>query len=167
MIQQAQLLTHQRPSRKDLKYMQNFLHTELNLSLCGPDSTIWGSVLRRKDFSQDLINLHPKVDKDVFSDWAIDKTITYLFRCGCARFMKKSPIHGVIGYEDMEVIRVTYWITSIIASLLLVSSIVVLYMVQSMPVRLGLIAGFNALMTICLIIFTNAKRSEMFAITAT
>ena len=129
MIQQAHLLTCQKPGREDLKYIQNFLHTELGLSLCGPDATIWGSVLRRQDYSHDLISLHPKIDKDPFSSWAIDKTITYLFRCGCARFMKESPVHGVIGYEDMEVIRVTYWLTSIAASLLLVSSIVVLYMV--------------------------------------
>jgi hypothetical protein len=75
-------------------------------------------------------------------------------------------VHGVVGYEDTTIYRITYWITSILASLILIISIVVLYLVHSMPARLGTIAGFNILVSICLMALTNAKRAEIFAITA-
>lgn len=80
--------------------------------------------------------------------------------------MKPSPIHGVIGYEDSTIYYITYWITSILASLIPIASIVLLYCVNSMRARLGIIAAFNVLVSICLMGLTNAKRVEVFAITA-
>jgi membrane protein YdbS with pleckstrin-like domain len=78
--------------------------------------------------------------------------------------MKASPVHGVIGYEETTVFRVTYWITSIIASLIPIASIAVLYVVHSMSTRLAIIACFNVLISICLCGLTNAKRAEVFAV---
>ena len=80
--------------------------------------------------------------------------------------MKPNHTHGVIGYEDTTVFKITYWITSIVASLIPILSIVILYKVKSMKARLGIIAGFNVLISMCLSGLTNAKRSEIFAITA-
>jgi hypothetical protein len=80
--------------------------------------------------------------------------------------MKPSPVHGVVGYEETIIYRITYWITSILASLILILSIVVLYLVHSTPARLGTIAAFNILVSVCLMALTNAKRTEVFAITA-
>ena len=165
VIQQAQLLEFPKANARDLKYIQNFLHND-GLSLCGPDSTTWGSVLGRKAHKPDLINISPKPEEAPFSNWAIDNWITYLIRCGCARFMKPSPVHGVIGYEEAEVLRVTHWLASIVASLVLIAPICILYKVQEMSTRLGLIACFSVVMTICLNLFTTAKPSEIFAITS-
>ncbi|KAJ4294547.1 hypothetical protein N0V90_008238 [Kalmusia sp. IMI 367209] len=166
LIQQAQILAYPKPSQADLGWVQNFLHVDLGLSLCGPDATLWGSVLARKSHSPDLITLCPRPKEDPFSNWAIEKTIVYLFQCGCARFMKQSSTHGVIGYEGTKIVRITYWMTSIVASLIPILSIVILYMVRSMAARLGIITGFNVLLSICLSGLTNAKRSEIFAVTA-
>jgi hypothetical protein len=47
-----------------------------------------------------------------------------------------------------------------------IASIVVLYQVQSMSARLGIIAAFNVLVAVCLMGFANAKRAEVFAISA-
>ncbi|KAI0617669.1 hypothetical protein TUN199_10331 [Pyrenophora tritici-repentis] len=55
---------------------------------------------------------------------------------------------------------------SILASLIPIASIVVLCFVSSMPARLGTIAGFNVLVSICLMAFAGAKRAEVFAISA-
>lgn len=148
--------------------MQDYLQSpEMGpLALNGEDSTIWGSVLDRKSYNPDLVALRPRAKKDAFSEWAAENTIFNLFRCGCARFMKPSRIHCTVGYEDSTIYRITYWITSILASLIPIASIVVLYCVNSMPARLGIIAGFNVLVSICLMGFANAKRAEVFAITA-
>ena len=135
-------------------------------ALTGEDGDIWGSACHRESYKPDLVTLCPRAKKDAFSAWAAESTITNLFRCGCARIKKPSRIHGVVGYEDSTIYRITYWITSILASLIPIASIAVLYRVQSMTARLGIIAGFNVLVSICLMGLANAKRAEVFAITA-
>lgn len=168
LIQQASILKYPKPSPWDLHHMQNYLQTSEmgSNALTGDDARIWGSVLDRDSQNPDLITLCPREKKDAFSAWAAESTIINLFRCGCARFMKPSRVHGVVGYQDGTVYRVTYWFTSILASLIPIASIAVLYRVQSMSARLGIIAGFNVLVSICLMALTGAKRAEVFAITA-
>ncbi|KAI4630613.1 uncharacterized protein J4E84_004703 [Alternaria hordeiaustralica] len=168
LAQQAQILKYPRPSTWDLHHIQNYLHsTEMGENaLTGEDGDIWGSACHRESYKPDLVTLCPRAKKDAFSAWAAESTITNLFRCGCARIKKPSRIHGVVGYEDSTIYRITYWITSILASLIPIASIAVLYRVQSMTARLGIIAGFNVLVSICLMGLANAKRAEVFAITA-
>ncbi|KAI4950702.1 hypothetical protein J4E91_004587 [Alternaria rosae] len=168
LAQQAKILKYPRPSTWDLHHIQNYLQSaEMGENaLNGADAEIWGSAYNRKSYKPDLVTLCPRAKKDAFSAWAAESTITNLFRCGCARIMKPSRVHGVVGYEDSTIYRITYWITSILASLIPIASIAVLYRVQSMTARLGIIAGFNVLVSICLMGLANAKRAEMFAITA-
>lgn len=168
LIQQASILKYPKPSPWDLHHMQNYLQTSEmgSNALTGDDARIWGSVLDRDSQNPDLITLCPREKKDAFSAWAAESTIINLLRCGCARFMKPSRVHGVVGYQDGTIYRVTYWFTSILASLIPIASIAVLYRVQSMSARLGIIAGFNVLVSICLMALTGAKRAEVFAITA-
>jgi hypothetical protein len=148
--------------------MQNYLSSGVMgpLVLTGDDAQVWGSVERRKTYKPDLVALCPRATKDPFSRWAAESAIVNLFRCSCARFMKPSRIHGVVGYEDSTIYRITYWITNIIASLIPMVSIAILYCVHSMAARLAIIALFNILVSVCLMGFTDAKRSETFAITA-
>ena len=135
-------------------------------AMIGDDSLIWGSKARRNSHKPDLVALRPRAKKDAFSVWAAESTIFNIFKCGCYKFMKPSHVHGAIGYEDSTIYRVTYWFTSILASLIPIASIVVLYRVQSMPARLGIITAFNVLVSVCLMGFANAKRAEVFAVTA-
>ncbi|KAH7379487.1 hypothetical protein BKA66DRAFT_587563 [Pyrenochaeta sp. MPI-SDFR-AT-0127] len=168
VIQQATILGYPEPGKWDLHYVQDYLQTDEMgpLALLGDDATIWGSKHDRTSNRPDLVVLKPRAKKDAFSVWAAESTIFNLFKCGCSRFMKPSQIHGTVGYEDSTVYRVTYWFTSILASLIPIASIVVLYRVQSMPARLGIIAAFNVLVSICLMGLANAKRAEVFAVTA-
>lgn len=53
-----------------------------------------------------------------------------------------------------------------LSSPLPVTSIVVLYVVQSMPKRLGLITIFTAAFSFALAVMATAKRSEIIAATA-
>ncbi|KAJ4361046.1 uncharacterized protein N0V89_001615 [Didymosphaeria variabile] len=170
LIQQSRVLSYPEPDRYDLKYMQRFLHSKHHMDLCllGPDATIWGSLSEPHAHSPDLASLRPRKKEDPFSNWVVDNAITKLVRCGCACFLKSSraDMRGIIGYEDEKVMQITYWMTSVIASLLPIGSIVILYKVQSMAARLGIIAAFNVLVSLCLSVFTNAKRAEVFAVTA-
>ena len=168
MIQQAMILKYPEPSAWDLHHIQDYLGSK-NMGPCamiGEDSLIWGSKALRNSHKPDLVALRPRVKKDAFSVWAAESTIFNIFNCGCYKFMKPSQVHGAIGYEDSSVYRVTYWFTSILASLIPIASIVILYQVQSMPARLGIIAVFNVLVSVCLMGFANAKRAEVFAVTA-
>jgi hypothetical protein len=135
-------------------------------ALEGPDSTIWGSADERKSYKPDLVALRPRVREDPFSSWAAENTIFNLFKCGCARFLKPSRKHGAISYKDSTIYRITYWITVILAALIPIASIAVLNEIQAMPARLGTIAAFNVLLSICLIGFADAKRDQVFAINA-
>ncbi|USP76595.1 hypothetical protein yc1106_03869 [Curvularia clavata] len=168
LIQQAEILKYPKPGNWDLHHMQNYLHSEAmgEDSLLGYDSNTWGSVFDRKSQKPDLVTLCPREKKDAFSTWAAENAIGGLFKCGCARFMKPSKTHGVVGYRDSTVYHITFWITSIVASLIPIASIVVLYVVKSMTARLGIIAAFNVLVSVCLVGFTTAKRADIFAITA-
>jgi hypothetical protein len=136
------------------------------LALEGPDANIWGAVTDREAHAPDLVSLCPRTKEDPFSMWAAENTIFNLVRCGCARFMKPSRTHGVVGYKDSTIYRITYWITSILASLIPIASIVVLYCVHSMTARLATIAAFNVLVAVCLIGLAGAKRTDVFAVTA-
>ncbi|OAG07178.1 uncharacterized protein CC84DRAFT_1089552 [Paraphaeosphaeria sporulosa] len=170
LIQQSRVLSYPEPDRYDLEYMQRFLHSKAHMDLCllGPDAAIWGSLSKPDSHSPDLASLCPRKKEDPFSNWVVDNAITKLVRCGCSCFLRSSraDMRGIIGYEDIKVMQITYWMTSVIASLLPIGSIVILYKVQSTAARLGIIAAFNVLVSLCLSAFTNAKRAEVFAITA-
>jgi hypothetical protein len=168
LVQQHTIHSYRKPAKWDLEYMQDYLQQDSMgpLALLGDDAVVWGSMNDRKSYSPDLVALCPRAKKDPFSRWANEKIISSLFKWGCVRFMKPSRVHGVVGYDDSTIHRITYWITNILASLMPIASIVILYCVQSMPARLAIIAVFNVLVSICLMGLANAKRAEVFAVTA-
>jgi hypothetical protein len=73
---------------------------------------------------------------------------------------------NLYGDRDKNLIRIVTWITSVIASLLPVLSIVCLYYVKSMGARLAIIAGFNAILTLSIMWFAGPKRIDLFAAVA-
>lgn len=168
-MQASHILAFPEPDQWDISFIQNFLHTaEMGpLAMTGLDATTWGSISERKAWRPDLVAVCPRPKEDLFSNWVSEKAIV-LFRGGgaVARLKNPSRIHGVVGYQDTTVLKITYWTTSILASLIPIASIVVLYSVHSMSARLAIIGAFNVLISICLSGFTNAKRSEVFAVTA-
>jgi hypothetical protein len=168
LIQQSTILRYADPGKWDLEHVQHFLQLPENgdLALEGADSTIWGSVKDPKSYKPDLVALRPRAREDPFSRWAAENTITNIFTCGCARFIRPSRRHGVITYKDSTIYKITYWITVILAALIPVTSIAVLNEVQPMSSRLGTIAAFNVLISVCLIGFADAKRDQVFAINA-
>jgi len=60
----------------------------------------------------------------------------------------------------------TFWITSAVASVLLVGPIFILANTNSLDEQLVVIAASNVLTSVCLMYFTRARRADVFAITA-
>ncbi|KAF2475307.1 uncharacterized protein BDR25DRAFT_350697 [Lindgomyces ingoldianus] len=165
---QAKVYDLQGPDQWDLRDLQRFLQTpEMGpLALIGDDAMIWGSVTNPNSHSNDLVALRPRKKGDPFSGWLAVKSATALIRCGGVRWKRPSRVHGEVGYQDSTIFRITRWITTILASLIPLASVVALYFVHSLPSRLGIIGGFNLLISICLSAFTTANRAEVFAVSS-
>ncbi|KAI9662602.1 MAG: hypothetical protein M1821_008769 [Bathelium mastoideum] len=168
LIQQSQMLQMTPPIKSDLEYIQHYLASKDMgpFALAGPDCEIWGSVHEPKGHEPDIVTLLPRKATDMFTKLLNNKGTPKLFQYGAGRFLKPSPVHGLVGFEESTLSRVTYLTTTGLASLIPVASIVVLYFISSMKLRLGFIAIFTVLLSMCLAFFTSAKRAEIFALTA-
>ncbi|GME46450.1 uncharacterized protein LTHEOB_5762 [Neofusicoccum parvum] len=169
LVHQEKILSMKKPGTYDMDFIQRFIASNDSgapYALTGIDSEVWGSCECPKDRANDLVALRPRHEEDWFSKWVTGKGISKFFDLGCARNRKPSPDHGFVGYEDTSLLRITYNITSVLASLLPIASIVILYCVQPMKIRLAIIAGFNIVLSLCLIAFTTARRADVFAVAA-
>ncbi len=156
------------PSTYDLKDIQGYLEEEEMglLALRGADQNIWGSTLNSEGHAPDLVSLRGRHSEGAFSKWVTEKLTIKLFQCFGYRFKKIHPRYGMVVCEDDTVLAATRLISSILASLLPVASIVALYTAQSMAARLAIIAAFSLVFSVLLSMVTAAKVSEIFAATA-
>ncbi|KAI9685932.1 MAG: hypothetical protein M1822_004210 [Bathelium mastoideum] len=168
LIQQSQMIQMAQPSKFDLEYIQHYMASKDMgpFALVGIDCETWGTVHKPNGHEPDIVALLPRKATDMFTKLLNNKGTSKLFQYGVGRFLKPSPVHGLVGFEESTLSRVTYLITTGLASLIPVASIVVLYFVSSIKLRLGVIAIFTVLLSICLAFFTSAKRAEIFALTA-
>ncbi|KAI9697151.1 MAG: hypothetical protein M1820_007886 [Bogoriella megaspora] len=169
LIQQSQILPMKSPSSFDLDYIQRFLVSKemLPATLAGADCNTWGTVHKPKGYEPDIVMLRPREKTDILTKLVIEKGTSKFFSHGLGRFLKPSPVHGgLVGFEGSTLSRLTYIVTTALASLLPVASITVLYFINSPKLRLGFIAIFTVLLSISLALFTSAKRAEIFALTA-
>lgn len=105
-------------------------------------------------------------DADSFSRMLGNHALDVLDKLNFLRWRKPNPKLGVISFNDQKIFKLTFWLTSAIACAIPVASIAVLTTVKSLSARLGTIAGFNALISLCLSFFTNARRTDVFSVTA-
>ncbi|KAJ4299455.1 hypothetical protein N0V90_004700 [Kalmusia sp. IMI 367209] len=167
LIQHSTLQKVNAPDRYDLSNVQFFLYSDdmgAN-EMTGEDSLTWGSPDDPDRHANDLIGLKPRHRDDTFSRLVAENAV-HLFKCGLGRFKRRDNNAGRLVYYDSNVMKITFWITSIIASLLPIASIFVLISLKSLNAKLGTIAAFNVLMSVCLTVFTDAKRTDVFAVTA-
>jgi hypothetical protein len=78
----------------------------------------------------------------------------------------KTPVDEEANYfefKDATFVRAADALGSVIASLLLVVSILVLYFVTSIPVRLGIVAIFTTVFSLSLVLIISARKMEVFA----
>ncbi|KAL1597638.1 hypothetical protein SLS59_007336 [Nothophoma quercina] len=171
LIQQATILREmKKPDAFDVEDIQNFIAgDQMRIPFIGPDRKIWGSALNeetRKAYSRELVVLRARKDMDTFSRVLGAKAIDWIMKCGGKRWKKVDVRFGTRAIHDETVYKLTFWLTSAIASILPVVSIILLVKTESLNGRLGIIAAFNVLISICLTFFTEARRTDVFAVTA-
>ena len=126
----------------------------------------WGSTIYPNSHCPDLVTIRPRNVEDTFSKWITEKIVPVFFRFGFGQPNRVPTVHGDIGYSDDSLLRITFWITTVLASLLPIASIWILYCVHSTLARLAIIAAFNVVVSICLTACTAAKRTDVFAVAA-
>jgi hypothetical protein len=72
---------------------------------------------------------------------------------------------NTVHYSDERLLKVAALVAMSFASLMPIAAITVLYVITSMPIRLGLVAVFTVVFTILCGFLTNAKPIEIFAAT--
>jgi hypothetical protein len=176
LIQQTTLSKISNPSKYDSKVMQQwFARDDLGgWPIEGDDASIWAhspdpdepkraeGPEGKSQYTEDMIAISAASDD-------IDRTTNWLAQTFIPNYharIAKRFREGIHTYEEGTLYKVTAVIATTLSSLLPVVSIVVLYLVHSMPARLGIIAGFTAAFSFVLTAITSAKRVENFAATA-
>lgn len=166
IIQQSKILAMEPPNKMDLDYVQNFI-ADANLMglenpFLGVDQNLWGSPECPNEHAEDIISPYPYRQKDIFSRMVKKKFFDY----GLDRVWQSSKIGNLEFWDDKLLDRLTFMVSTVLASILPIVSIIILYYVESIGIRFGIMAVFNVLISMCLGLFTHARRSEIFAVTA-
>ncbi|KAH7134896.1 hypothetical protein B0J11DRAFT_517161 [Dendryphion nanum] len=166
LIQQSILHNLTPPDHFDLGNLQSFIESNDfgPCTLKDKDSTIWGNSYDPDSQASDLITTNPCVRVDAFITW-IARRMPILFEYGLGRFVRKDRYLGNV-ILGSSVMKMTFWITAVVAALLPIASILVLGWLESLAARFASMSVFNLLVSGCLILFTDARRLDLFAVSA-
>ena len=133
--------------------------------LRGLEASIWDP---KND--EDLITMTTRPgERDYFTGWVINSVLIRFHRYIGCRIFHNRPEDEEAGYTEYKDSRLlTSWgiLVTIISSMLPVLSTIALYLVEGIALRLGMVALFMLIFSSALVIFTNARRVEIFAATA-
>ncbi|KAH0840788.1 hypothetical protein FOPE_05905 [Fonsecaea pedrosoi] len=174
LLQYKELCTLQNPTKHDLKMLRVWLeHRDHGDNFLGgverdifhiddPDNPSCD------DRSSDLVTVsHEAVEKDFFSRWVSDELVGRFHNLIGRRWKRPvDPECGIYNYRKTHVRALSHLVGVVLASAIPAASIFTLYFVNNMVDRLGVLLAYSALFSICLAIFTTARRVEIFAATA-
>jgi len=124
-----------------------------------PETNAWNE-------DSDLVALsRRKTDGDVFTRWITEPVVPRFHKLLGHRFESRDEDTSLFDYRDFKFNCAAHRISIILFSLLPPASMFALYYVHRTPIRLGLIMIFSVMLTACLVIFTSARRVEIFAAT--
>ncbi|EWZ85400.1 hypothetical protein FOWG_11900 [Fusarium oxysporum f. sp. lycopersici MN25] len=123
-----------------------------------------------KDPSQ-YVSLHKTAeDSDPFTNF-VKEVLTFIFHRLCGERLNAARVvdveSGLASYSDSSLVRASNLFTVIVSSALPVLTIFALNSLETTAQRIGLTVVFTVLFAVILELFTNAKRVEIFAATAT
>jgi hypothetical protein len=173
LLQHVALSTLPKPTKYNLRILQNWIEgrgkRDGNYPLKGADSKIWGSSLDPQNQSFDLVAMKPEVATDVFSRLIVEHLVVWFFHLFC-RKRNHEPEDLECGsmaqYDDEVVFRYASYAMTIVACSLPIISMTVLYFVQNKDTKVILAAIFTFVFVACLVVFTRARRVEIFAAAA-
>ncbi|KAF2234499.1 hypothetical protein EV356DRAFT_152962 [Viridothelium virens] len=153
----------------DRRFLQEWLvHQDGNdVSLQGRDAAAYGTMENPESFAEDLAVGMARADAGPFLNWIVDSFTSFFHRQIVERFPRlkikqMASQDNVIAYNGSTVRIASVFATSI-PSLILCSSIAILYSVNSTPKRLGLLACFCIIYSICLGYFSRPQGGEIFS----
>ncbi|KAI0505167.1 hypothetical protein F5B22DRAFT_661812 [Xylaria bambusicola] len=154
------------PSEQDFKSLQKWMKDPQmgNIYLLGPDSDVWNSF----DTSE-LVCLKPGRTDSLVMQFLKNRLVLLYHRLIGHHFKKPdgSDIHKhTVYYSPDGVIRLSMLLGTVLASLLPIGSIVLLYSLSDMKIRLIMIGLFTAVFSLGLGVFTNGRMVEVFSATA-
>ncbi|KAJ4350371.1 uncharacterized protein N0V89_008992 [Didymosphaeria variabile] len=170
LVLQSIILKLPVPDDYDVKDISCFIHLPqgMNAPLSGSDKATWGLPEQPDLRAADLVTLKPRRKEDRFSNFVSEHAIRYvqwplkLFQSK----KKREEHHGMVTYKDRTIHRATYIIIGTLAGLAPILSIIVLTKLHTMKARLWTTAVFNVGIAFSLQLFTEAKRMDIFAVTA-
>ncbi|CZR51277.1 uncharacterized protein PAC_01152 [Phialocephala subalpina] len=167
LAQQVFLSNQQPPKAYDLNFFTGWLKRSKwgNNPLRGLDHDTWSSPRN----SHDLIAIQRRSSTDPFSQWLCNKIIPCLHRKFLGRFKKPmadDPESQICNYREGRIAKTMDVLSTVIASMLPITSIVILYFVSNTLDRLGIAVAFTGLFALCLVMTTRARRVEIFAATS-
>ena len=159
VLQQFSLSNLPQPGVQDLYHLKQWLADPKGgaFSLDGIDSGLWES-------SDDLFALRERPDTDKLSEWVVQDMLPYYHK-HIGRIFKKPDPDGDSSVTYTENYLLSAFVT--ILSSLIIVPVVVLHAVKPMNIRLGLLAFFTVIFSLCVSALTNARRGEVFVATAT
>lgn len=149
-----------------------------------------GTELEQQLLERDLVSLYPNgVQQDPFSKQMTSRILDFYHSVvGSRSKVRIAPVatydplsnkqqsrkekkvidhySGVMNYNDDTLLRINTIIVSVISSALPVLAIVVLYLINTTPGRIGAMVAFTVVFAFCLAAFTDARRLEIFASTS-
>ncbi|KAI4942684.1 hypothetical protein J4E91_009853 [Alternaria rosae] len=162
----ANRTTHDKLRDSDMRQRKLVMRIRCLLKEYSPEQIIWGSFDRPKDFSGELVVLRGRKDMDPFSRNMGARAVDWIMKLGGKRWKMVDARFGTVAIDEDTVNMFTCWITSAVASILLVGPIFILANTESLDAQLATIAASNVLTSVCLMYFTRARRTDVFAITA-
>ncbi|KAJ9414947.1 hypothetical protein QL093DRAFT_2121442 [Fusarium oxysporum] len=171
ILQLSELSQLQIPRTSQLETLQDWLTDPKGganfLTKTGtPELYTW----KPKDLSQ-YVSLHKTAeDSDPFTNF-VKEVLTFIFHRLCGERLNAARVvdveSGLASYSDSSLVRASNLFTVIVSSALPVLTIFALNSLETTAQRIGLTVVFTVLFAVILELFTNAKRVEIFAATAT
>ncbi|KAH6683326.1 hypothetical protein B0J14DRAFT_556574 [Halenospora varia] len=155
------------PMPRDLGFLKKWMErTDMgNVYLTGEDRSTWSD----EEWRSDLLSMRTQAADDMFFHWAYDKLGLWYHQLIGRHVKSVGPeehLAGVIVYGEEAILHSTRAATTVLACLLPIASIVLLYKIEDMSKRLGIIAAFTASFSFALVFTTNARMVDIFAATA-
>ena len=164
LLQAAQISQLEAPRESELTFLRDWLQrpTMGNSFLRGREDSIW-----KGHAPQEMVTLAQRqMEQDPFSNWLSTRLVDIYDKIWGNR--RKTPItedpdSGIVEYEDTRLTAISNAVGVIFASLVPTISVLVLYFIQNMLVRIGLLVVFTAVFAAALAVFTKARKIEIFS----
>lgn len=168
LLYQSQICKLPYPNDYDIRDIRAFIHRTsvgMDSPFTGLDGQTWGTLDDPDTQADDLITLKPRKKEDAFSTFVAEHASWYL-KWPLRLLYDPTTLDSMIMYSDATISRITYTMVAVIAGLAPILSVYILTTLHTMKARLCMLTAFNVGIAVCLQIFTDARGTDLFIVTA-